>query len=868
MNFRKSLLCSAIVVVCASAGGEAIAQQAPAPTTAATGDTGVILVTARKRAENIQRVPAAVTAKSGVQLQQQNIFQPGGLSKVVPSLTTASASASTPSGVLFIIRGQAAADILLTLGQAVGFYEDSVNIPQPEGSNGAFYDINRVEVLNGPQGTLYGRNTTGGAINVITNNPDYNGYHGYVTAEAGNYNDWKLGGAVNVPIVDDKLAIRLAYQHWSREGFGQSAITGERLGDPHDDDVARLSVKFDPNPQFSVVGKLEYDHANLTDELYQTTNFTLPGQFFNPAAPGTICNNAVPVPTATMPTSYFCPGVGDHVPADQGNTPGGLFNAATELLDEQGIFPAPGPTYAGELAAAEATLTKEVNNRNLLKNFDGQNVFDHTSAWHGVIDANWRINDNVTLRSITGVHQFTDLRTFALTGLPGEYEDVGLGVGGITPSSATLFGQALGGAAPLKPDQESLSFTQEFDLSGKALDNRLNWLGGVYYSDAQGQEQQVSGIYQASNFLAQGLVGFIYGSPKITNSSFAIFSQDDLKLNDMFSITLGGRFTQENLSQTAENAFLFGGGTYVCLGGPNLLMPEPNQGACAAQQSLQSQGFSYLVSFNAQLTPDILLYAKTARGFKGGALQQRALNFAPAKPEIAVDYELGLKSSWFDHRLVADFDIYDTEYADKQQTEIITIGGVPSTPILNAKSSRIQGFEWQVTADPFRGTFLEGLTAYTTGDYIDGKYLDFPNAVSPIGQVPFNASGVSFGLPPWTLDVGGRYQHDVGPGLFGIQADWSWTAATPLTALNNYPGELPALQKQWYGAVGLLNGRVDYTLPQTGLTIAFFANNLLNKHWAIPSTPFIGVGADYGYISQTQDPQMYGVQLRWKFGQE
>src|SRR5690606_16207468 len=100
----------------------------------------------------------------------------------------------------------------------------------------------RVEVLKGPQGTLYGRNTTGGAVNVITRGADYSGVHGFAYGEYGNFNNWKLAGAINVPIVEDKLAVRVAAQHWDREGFGESAITGQDFGGTHDDDIIRLSV--------------------------------------------------------------------------------------------------------------------------------------------------------------------------------------------------------------------------------------------------------------------------------------------------------------------------------------------------------------------------------------------------------------------------------------------------------------------------------------------------------------------------------------------------------------------------------------------------------------------------------------------------
>jgi iron complex outermembrane receptor protein len=838
MDLRKTLLGGAMVVVSVSAGSQALAQSARPAVTAGTGSVvGEIVVTARKREESLQRVPVAITAQTGQQLQQQGVRSPSDLGRIAPSLVASSGS-STPTGVLLSLRGQATSDVLITEGQAVGLYEDSVSIPHPSGTDIAFFDLNRVEVLNGPQGTLYGRNTTGGAVNIITKGADYNGLHGFISAEVGNYDDAKVGGAVNLPIVDDKLAVRLAYQHWNREGFGQSAITGERFGDPKDDDVARLSVKFDPDPRFSVTGKLEYDNARRTDDLYQTRGFTPPGQFSTSTCPGGIN-------LAGGQAGQYCPNGG-------GNSVGGVAATTTEWLLE-GM---PG-------GASPATLV--ANNKSLFTNYSSIETFEHVSAWHGVIDASWKITNDITLRSITGVHQFTDYRTFDLLGVPGQtlFVGAGTGNGAVEPVSGVLAPGVGDDPRPLRPDGQSLSVTQELNLSGSAFNNHLDWLVGGYYSNDRGNESQVTTAFQMTNFVGEGLIDVNYDSPLVTNTSWAIFSQDDFKLNNMFSITVGGRYTEENLAQTAEDVLLFPGPTYLCEAGPNTLMPEATQAACAVQQSLKSSGVSYLFSLNAQLSRDVLVYIKTARGFKGGALQQRAPTFPTAKPEIATDYEIGVKSEWFEHRLRLDIDAYDTEYSNKQETEIIDINGVQSTPILNAPKARIQGVEWQVTATPFTG-----LTLNFTGDYIHGFYTDFPNALAA-SATPLNATGLAFpGVAPWTLDVGGRYTHAFGPGEIAFQADYSWNAAAPQNALSVYPGTPPSVLAQWYQDIGLVNGRIDYSLPDKGITFSLFATNLLNKHWQTVALGFIGSGSDYGYTGQTQEPQMWGVSFRKSFGGE
>jgi len=283
MTFRSRLLCGALALSAMGVGSTAVAATATETATAEAAtppEVAGMVITARKRSENLQRVPLSVTANTGQQLQQQRINQPIDLMRVVPSLQS-NLSSGSDNSAQFGLRGQYAADSLLGVSQPVGLYEDTVNIPHPFGANNAFVDVARVEVLNGPQGTLYGRNTTGGAINLITRGADYNGVHGYVSAELGNYNDWRIAGAANYVAVPDKLAFRLAYQHWSRDGFGRSAYSNQKLGGVHRDDLARLSITADPIADVHSISKIEYSHQKATATL-QTLRFASSSSILRP----------------------------------------------------------------------------------------------------------------------------------------------------------------------------------------------------------------------------------------------------------------------------------------------------------------------------------------------------------------------------------------------------------------------------------------------------------------------------------------------------------------------------------------------------------------------------------------------------------
>lgn len=805
MNHKAILLGTAAAVAVAAIGPLAHAQAANSATAASATTIQELVVTARKREENLQSIPVAVTAETATQLAQAGIREPTDLGRNVPSLTIAS-SASSPTGAIISIRGQVASDILLTLSQPVGLYEDSVNIPHPAGSNVAFFDLNRVEVLKGPQGTLYGRNTTGGAINVITRGADYNGVHGFLFGEVGNFDDWKVAGAVNVPLIPDVLAGRIAYQHWNRNGYGHSAITGEKLGGDHDDDIVRGSLKWDPSATFSMIGKVEYVSAKRADALYQTR------QFQSPAIAG-------------------------------------AADLEWSLEGRQG-------------GVAPSVLVPNSGN-DLFTNYSEIHTSERVTAWHGVADATWQVADNFQIRSITGYHQFKDVRVFDLDALPLQAFEVGFGVGG-APLSVGV------DPRPLNPDGESHQWTQEFDLSGSAIDKRFTWLTGAFFSNDQGDQDQVAtpGFEILASFPPPAGLGFPsvanFHSPTVKTKTWAVFTQDDFKFNDVFSITGGLRYTEEKLSQHVA-AYLFNTTTapfpvrFFCLAGPNLHTFQPAETGCTIAQDARFHGLSYLLSANFQINPNTLFYLKTSKGFRGGALQVRAPDFPAAQPETATDYEAGLKTDLFDQRLRANLAVYQTDYNNKQETSIIILNGVQSTPIVNAASARIRGVEGEFTAVP-----ISGLTLTASFDYLDGVYTSFPKAIGPGSVGIIDASGADFAQPKWSYNIGARYAFTAGPGEISVQGNYAWHSEIPTTVLNNDPALNPALAHSWRQAIGLLNASIDYNMPKQGLTFSIFATNLADKHYQTASLSL----PNYGFTGMTQEPRMYGVTVRKSFGAE
>jgi iron complex outermembrane receptor protein len=214
-----------------------------------------VVVTATRREENIQNVPVAVTAVSAAGLAARQITNLSGLQRLAPSLTTAPFGDATSP--LIAIRGLAAQDITMAVDPAVGIYLDGVYLGRSTGGNLNLVDVSRVEVLRGPQGTLFGRNTIGGAISITPNHPDHR-FDADIETIVGDYSRWEVTGMINVP-VNDRVAFRLAASHRQHGGYARSSVTGAELN-AENLNYVRPSVSVDLGEKWNLL--LSGDYTN------------------------------------------------------------------------------------------------------------------------------------------------------------------------------------------------------------------------------------------------------------------------------------------------------------------------------------------------------------------------------------------------------------------------------------------------------------------------------------------------------------------------------------------------------------------------------------------------------------------------------
>jgi iron complex outermembrane receptor protein len=258
MTYRNLCLWGASSIALAVSAAPAFAADQPAAQpTAQSAAVEELVVTAQKRAESIQDVPLSIVAASAKQMETKGVQDVTGLERMVPNLRFDSVAQS--SGISVRIRGFGAGSNA-AIDPSVAPYVDGVYIPRPGAVLSSFLDVESVEVLRGPQGTLFGRNATVGAVSLHTAAPSTSGFAAKVAAQAGNYGSYQGEGMVNLPVTPD-FAVRAAVLANTTDGFVKNHLDGKTYG-ANDTAEGRLSAKWTPTPDVTWIGRADYAHTS------------------------------------------------------------------------------------------------------------------------------------------------------------------------------------------------------------------------------------------------------------------------------------------------------------------------------------------------------------------------------------------------------------------------------------------------------------------------------------------------------------------------------------------------------------------------------------------------------------------------------
>lgn len=782
MSRTGLLLCSAAFAALASTAQAADAEPSV--------EVESVVVTARRTEENLQSTPVAVSATSGESLERAQITRVDQLQNIAPGLVIQPAVAQ-PGSAAFSLRGQSSPDGLIAVDQSVGVYVDGVYVARSSGALFNFVDVERVEVLRGPQGTLFGRNTTGGAVNLVTKLPTGD-FEGSVRLQYGNFNTWDTTGVLNIPLKGDEIAIRGVFQHTQHDGYGYNAAFSEDVGSDETDFV-RLSLRIAPaDSPVSVLLQGDYTDRRTGGELIGLKSYTPTG------------TNGFLVATCSGPgAAAACPyrgPAGDSL-ANYAVDSGGTGDFYTVYNSMPGIY--------GDAQTGGASLT---------------------------ID--WALGENLAFKSITA---YRSIETASLSDNDGTPY---LFTGGRTRDNGNFISQS--------------QWSQELQLSGKAMDGRFQFIGGLFAFSESGRDLSKSySVFPLSTALG-------YNDADVENESVAAYGQITFNLTDTVRLTGGLRYTEDSRWMRRHNRAETPGGSGVFTCSMAAATLDPGAG-CQATNSSEYNYLSYTFSVDWQASDNMFFYLKTSRANKSGGFNTRATTGGPAvgfDPEEVTDYEAGAKLDMFDRRARLNIAYFYSDYQNVQRNVPVVVPGsvLLSSGIQNAASATIQGLEVEFTARPVSALRLSAAATFLDPEYTEFTIPKTGGGVIDVSRTPFSYA------PKRAYTLSGDYTLPVSSGDVNFHLDYAWRSdvwtvgplvGTGLFGFTNRDTNL-------IPAYGILNGKVTWTLNDGRFDISIFGRNLTDEEYyqrllALQDTA-LGITA---YLPG--DPRTYGVGFNYRF---
>jgi len=812
--FRYSCCVSSAVVAVALCSTPVLAQTAPAAEPAASSDEayGEIIVTANKREQNLSKVGLSIAALSGDALKTQRVQNVEDLAKVVPGLAYAPTPNATP---VYTIRGVGFFETTLSAYPDVSVYIDQVPLSLPVMTTLTAFDLERVEVLKGPQGTLFGNNATGGAINFIAAKPTRT-LEGGVDLGYGRFGTAEYGGYVSGPL-SDTVRARVAFKGAQSGDWQYSYTRNDKIG-AKDNLAARLLIDWDASETLKF--SLNVNGWRNQDDP-QTPQYTIPTPQF-------------PVGSA---------GLGGVV----GNLP--IYN----------YRPAPNNARASDW------------NPNL-RPYSDHHFFQ--SALRGDLE----VADGITLTSLTGYEKMRFLNSINGSGTALYAQDLGRNEGHIESFTQELrvanaasnsVRWVLGGnyehttvdeTGDVYIHDTSASAHNGFNGSQfgtfQTMDNyaafgnvefdvtdQLTLKGGIRRTEAK-RKGLLLGSYEIPGFFPNGAFG--------PNS-----------LTAFFNIALPFLFPQANIgtiapghsiaidTRTNPNGTPVDPATYLKVGDLHSKMTERNT--------------SWSLGADFKPTENLLFYANVAKGFKAGSYPTLAPAilgaFDPVVQEELMDYEAGFKAQLLDRKLSISGAAFYYDYKNKQTRAkfVDPIFGALDK-LLNVPKSRVKGAELEFDARPAKGLTLSGSVTYldakvtefmgTVGSHLDANGLLVADLASAKGQpLPF--------APEWSYAIRADYTFPLSQSLNGFVGASATGQTRTIGSIYILPAEKAAYNLPGYS---LVNGNIGIESADGAWRLTLWGKNIFNKLYVTNT-----IQAYDNIMRYTGRPVEYGVNLGIKF---
>jgi len=784
-----------------------------------------IIVTAEFREAALQDTPIAITAVDAEMLEARGQTDIAAVAANAPNVTLKPQPQNGGSGLIAFIRGVGQVDFNYALDPGVGVYVDDVYIPTLSSSLLELIDLERVEILRGPQGTLAGKNSIGGAIKLFSAKPKGDG-SGSLRVAYGSYNKVEVRGMADFAITDN-MAARVSGVAKSRDGHVAMIDYGlSHSGSNVPNNNARGRGNYDYETmggESFVAGRLALNWTP-TDriEIDVSADYTQDQSEVNPVvliAAGNVADTAEDFdPFSSNPATdadgnpWLVGQDGMGIPVDCRFVPAGQYSC-----DPGGDLRGWDPRYVSYSNFLDAKVPTQ---QAPYKPYFALPIREFTG---------WGVHGKMTF-------DLSDQFQLVWIGSYREYESKWGQDQDATPVPVAQLDNQLNHSA----------WSQEVRLNFELADGLVEGTVGGFYLDQDGE-------YTARVDLNYAGIDFVHGPDTTPSTTKALFGTATLYPVDGLSITGGIRYTKDEKTYTyfrsnpdgtvpfvdADNLFV--PGVPACeffLGaptaGPTGIGNSPNcllTGLFNISDSFEGDRWDWRVVADYRFSEEFLAYASVSTGFKGGGVNPRPF-FGPSSgdcdapgyvapapcnqlrafdPETITTYEVGFKGDFFDRRLRLNGAAFFNKYNDI----ILQLSACPSIPCLqprNVGAADVKGVELEFSAYPVDGLSLDGGVSF-----IDFEYTDVGTSGVPLDAVtPYT--------PEWTYSLGIQYDYELDSGgIIGARVDGSYQSDTFTESFNT----------EWSRIEGyfLANGRVSYTTPDEDWRIALEVQNLFDKYY-------------------------------------
>ena len=852
---RYYTACATLALICASG--------AHAQSATAADESGIqdIIVTAQKRSQVLQDVPVAVSALAGDELESRGVSETSDLQGFVPSLQITTPYGRTQPN--FSLRGVSVAnEFSSSTASPVGIYVDEVYQSFRASHGQQLYDLERVEVLRGPQGTLYGRNTTGGAISFFSNKPKLKGTEGHLTVGYGNYDTKTLEGAIEATLIPDELGIRFAGTYAKGDGWQYNPIQKRDAGTT-DTVAGRVTLRWKPSDALDINLKGYFARDNpVAPNPYGLGQLAggrdvLGYSRFDPAQNGGRALNRNEV-AADTGGNYFT------------SSKGLALNIAYELSDSLSVTSITGYD-TGKYKLSPFDCDGSPNNLCALrynstsKNFNQDLRFNYKSDKFNLVAGLYYGKDTIKTRNeidFFGV-LVPLLRSF---GIPNSFFNAPVSAPqalAIVPAFAV--NPALNPTDPASCAPVNVGNPNGF-LDGRSLialltDIQVNNSGGGGFGGA---------ISAACRSAGAPPFGPINGEQRFTVSrpSAAIYFDASYDLTDALTVSVGLRYTKDKIK------YLNGRTILRDLGGAIRASTIPysfpyNPALPPIEQQEKANRLTGRVNVSYDFSDDILGYVNYSRGYRSGSFNGLAYQGTNQvyyiQPEQINAYEGGLKTRLFDRRVQLNLAGFYYDYKNHQVTQVIG-----ATTFTRSANGKLYGGEAELQIKASDALRFDASASLLRSKY-QGNVLDPNNPSSPSR----NVNGNPFPNAPRTTFSAG-FDFDVlkdDNNKLTLRADAAYTGKYFFDPFGDYglnpcdkPGAPGAVRP---AGVAITCGNPGYWLANSRLTLehgnysaSLWVKNLTNKYYYTYGLNIDIFGLDY---LNRGTPRTYGVELSAKF---